>query len=221
VATVVLVHGAFAGGYKWKYVAARLRAEGHEVFSPTLTGLGERMHLVRPDVTLETHILDILNVLRFEDVHAAVLVGHSYGGMVITGVVDRVGERVSRLGYLDALVPHDGEALQDLMPLERKEAQREAARLYGAGWLLPGDNPAGGDVPQPLATFTTPLRLERGQSHLPRLFIHCVAPRLDAIDISAERAQTVPGWEFRVLQTAHDAPATDSEGLSALLLEWI
>jgi pimeloyl-ACP methyl ester carboxylesterase len=221
VATVVLVHGAFAGGYKWKQVRPRLQAAGHEVFSPTLTGLGERVHLASPDVTLETHLIDVFNVLRFEDLRDVVLVGHSYGGMVITGVADRAADRVRRLVYLDALVPNDGESVEDVVPPERRAEHVEGARTQGDGWLIPADNPDAGDVPQPLATFTSPLRLPQGRPALPRLYIRCLNPPLDAIEPSARRVLFEPGWDYRELQTAHDAPATDPEGLSALLLEWI
>src|SRR3954454_14928765 len=153
-ATFVLIAGAWQGGWCWQRVSPRLRAAGHEVYTPTLTGLGERVHLVRPDVTLETHVTDILNVLRFEDLGDVTLVGHSYGGMVITGVADRAPDRVSRLVYLDALVPNDGESLHDLNSPARRAEHIEGARASGAGWLIPGHNPDAGDVPQPLSTFT-------------------------------------------------------------------
>jgi pimeloyl-ACP methyl ester carboxylesterase len=166
-------------------------------------------------------LLDDLNVLRVEDLRDAVLVGHSYGGMVITGAADRARDRVARLVYLDALVPNDGESVQDLNPPERRAEQLEAARTRGDGWLIPGHNPDAGDVSQPLATFTTPLRLPHGRPTLPRLFTRCTAPPLDAIEPSARRVLSEPGWDYRELQTAHDAPATDPQALSALLLDWI
>jgi len=116
-ATVVLVHGTTAGGWVWRKVAPRLRAAGHVVYTPTLTGLGERVHLATRETGLTTHIDDIVNTLVFEELTDVVLAGHSYGGMVITGVVDRVPERIGRLIYLDAVVSEDGEALVDLLPL--------------------------------------------------------------------------------------------------------
>src|SRR6266516_1091932 len=113
-ATFVLDHGGFHGGWCWKRVTPHLRAAGHEVYAPTLTGLGERCHLASPETNLSTHIQDILNVLSYEDLTDVVLVGHSCSGMVITGVADRAPERVTRLVYLDAFVPEDGQALRDL-----------------------------------------------------------------------------------------------------------
>ena len=115
-ATFVLVHGASGGGWIWKKLAPLLRAEGHVVYTPTLTGCGERAHLNRADVGLETHILDVVGTLAFEEVSGAVLVGHSYGGNVLTGVADRMPERLSHLVYLDTNVPGHGQALVDLMP---------------------------------------------------------------------------------------------------------
>jgi pimeloyl-ACP methyl ester carboxylesterase len=111
----VFVPGGWHGGWCWKRVADLLRAQGHEVYTPTLTGLGERAHLFGPTVDLETHIADILGLLEWEDLREVILVGHSYGGMVITGVADRVPERLSRVVYLDALWPGDGEAVGDVI----------------------------------------------------------------------------------------------------------
>src|SRR6185437_12915683 len=113
-ATYVLVHGGHHGGWCYKKVARLLRSAGHEVYSPTLTGLGERRHLLGPKVDLETHIADVVGVLEFEDLHDVILVGHSYGGMVITGVADRALERIKELVYLDAAHPRNGESLADV-----------------------------------------------------------------------------------------------------------
>ena len=112
-ATYLIVHGGCGGGWQFRETAAYLRDAGHEVFTPTLTGLGERNHLLTPDVDLATHIADVDNVLEFEDLHDVILVGHSYGGMVISGVADRSAERLSHLVYVDAFVPEHGESLED------------------------------------------------------------------------------------------------------------
>lgn len=104
----VLVHGAWCGGWIWKHVASALRARGHDVLTPTLTGLGERAHLASPEVGLGTHVEDVVRVLEYDDLTDVVLVGHSYGGMVVTGVGDRVPERLAQLVYLDAFVPREG-----------------------------------------------------------------------------------------------------------------
>src|SRR3954452_4236427 len=111
-ATFVLVHGAWHGGWCWKRLTPLLRAAGHEVVVPTLTGLGERSHLLTPEVGLDTHIRDITAVLKYEDLHNVVLIGHSYGGMVIAGVAEEVPERIAQLVYLDAFLPDNGKALK-------------------------------------------------------------------------------------------------------------
>lgn len=136
-ATFVLIHGAWEAGWVWRETAAHLRAAGHEVFAPSLTGLGERAHLAAPDVDLETHIADVLGVLQWERLANVTLVGHSYGGVVVTGVADRAHERIGSLIYLDAFVPGDGQALTDLIPPERAAGMRRMAKAEGEGWSLP------------------------------------------------------------------------------------
>jgi pimeloyl-ACP methyl ester carboxylesterase len=112
--TYVLVHGAWGGGWKFARVAERLRRRGHIVFTPTLTGAAERSHLLSGNITLSTHVTDILNVFRYEDLSDVVLLGHSYGGMVITAVADKIAEKIAALVYLDAFVPENGQSLFDL-----------------------------------------------------------------------------------------------------------
>jgi len=112
--TYVLVHGAWHGGWCWKKVAPALRAAGHVVYTPTLTGLGERAHLANPAIDLATHVADVVNLLEAEELDKVVLVGHSYGGMVVTGVADRAADRIGRLVYLDAANPKDGQSLVDV-----------------------------------------------------------------------------------------------------------
>ena len=113
-ATYVLVHGAWHGGWCWNRVAPLLRDKGHDVYTPTLTGLGERVHLATPEVDLSTHVTDVVNVIEFEDLRNVVLMGHSYGGQVITGVAGAIPERIGQLVYLDASLPNDGESLSQL-----------------------------------------------------------------------------------------------------------
>ena len=178
---VVLVPGACLGGWVYAEVARRLRALGHDAYPVTLTGLGERVHLARPDTDLETHITDVVNVLEHEDLHDAVLVGHSYSGIVVTGVADRRPERLSAVVYLDCAPVPDGMALDGLMPAEIRERQRRDVDERGDGWRWPvpdrdtltsglyGSTAGLGEEhlrmveergsPQPYATFTTPLRL--------------------------------------------------------------
>src|SRR5690349_6838041 len=113
-ATFVLVHGAWSGGWCYDKVAERLRAKGHRVFAPTLTGQGERSHLAGIAINLSLHISDVLNVFHYEELKDAVLAGHSYGGMVVTGVADRIPEKINALVYLDAFLPEDGQSLFDI-----------------------------------------------------------------------------------------------------------
>jgi pimeloyl-ACP methyl ester carboxylesterase len=135
-ATFVLVHGAWHGGWCYRGVAARLRAAGHEVYTPTLTGLGERAHLMNRTIDLDTHVNDVIGVIRWEELGDAVLCGHSYGGMVITGVADKVPEKIRSLVYLDAFVPADGQSAMDLVSPETRSAFREDAKHNGEGYLL-------------------------------------------------------------------------------------
>jgi pimeloyl-ACP methyl ester carboxylesterase len=141
VATFVLVHGGWDGGWAWRSVARELQAAGHEVFTPTLTGSGERVHLASPEVDLETHVLDVVNVLRYEDLYDVILVGISSGGMIITGVAERVPERIGHLIYLDGIVPQDGQSIGDLVGPEVMAGLEQAAVAYGDGWHVPHDPP--------------------------------------------------------------------------------
>ena len=145
-ATFLIIHGAWSAGWAWKKMRPRLRALGHEVFTPTCTGLGERAHLAHPEVSLDTHIDDMLAVLEYEDLHDVVLVGHSYGGMVATGVADRAAARLQQLVYLDAFVPQDGQSAFDLIPAKARERNLEQARSEGEGWLLPANPDAAGHL---------------------------------------------------------------------------
>ena len=184
-ATFVVAHGAWSAGWAWKKVHPLMSQAGHRLVTPTYTGLGERAHLAHPDVDLETHILDLLSVLRCEDLQGVILVGHSYGGMVATGIADRARERIAELVYLDAFAPQDGESAFDLQPAERRNEVRAHARAHGDGWRI-SPNPMPPDtseadrawaeprrVPQPIKTFEQRLRLQHGEPTLPRHYIYC------------------------------------------------
>ena len=134
-ATVVLAHGAWSAAWAWKKMRPLFRAAGHEFFSPTYTGLGERAHLARPEVDLSTHVQDVAAVFGVEDLKDVTLLGHSYGGMVATGVADRARESINQVIYLDAFVPRDGQSLLDLNEVARARMQ-EAAK-GGDGWRVP------------------------------------------------------------------------------------
>ena len=136
-ATFVLVHGGWGGGWEWRFVDERLTAAGHAVHRPTLTGLGDRRHLGRPETDLDTHIADVIGLLETEELDDVVLVGHSYGGAVVTGVTDRLPRRIGRLVYIDAFVPRDGESVNDLSGARFAERLRALAERDGGGWQVP------------------------------------------------------------------------------------
>jgi pimeloyl-ACP methyl ester carboxylesterase len=136
-ATFVLVHGAWLGGWCWKRIRKRLQAAGHDVFTPTLTGLGERSQVLTRDVNLETHILDVVNLIQWEELSNIVLCGHSYGGAVISGVADRIPDRIGSLVYLDAYVLHNGENVAQHVPAIRWQNFMEGAKSVGDGWKIP------------------------------------------------------------------------------------
>lgn len=152
--TFVLVHGATGGGWDWKEVDKYLTANGHTVYRPTLTGLGDKYHLATPEVNLTTHINDIVNVIIFEDLQNVVLVGHSYGGMVITGVMDRIPERIHHVTFLDAIVPDDGMSMIQEQPISAEHKLINGNVHFS--WI-DANAPFPRDVAQPIKTFTEPV----------------------------------------------------------------
>lgn len=229
---IVLVHGAWHGGWGWKRLLPLLRRAGHDVFAPTLTGLGERRHLASPRIDLETHIADVRGVLESEELDGVLLLGHSYGGMVITGVADRAPERVARLVYLDAFVPEDGKSLMDYVVPERGARFREEGERTGFvtppppslwGVTDPADAAwsARHDAPQPFATMHQPLRLRNAAAlaRIPKAFLYCSSPATGSFDQFAARYRKDPGWRFHELATGHDAMVLVPEKLARILLE--
>ena len=175
----VLVHGTSHGGWCWARVARLLRAQGHDVFAPTLTGVGERSHLLRPGIDLDTHITDVVNVIRWERLQDVVLCGHSYGGWVISGVVEQVPERIGSIVYVDAFLPEDGQRGIDLQSpessaevldaAEKDETARPAhsAARYGLNradlaWVDPLL------TPQPVGVSLQPIRLTGARERVAR-----------------------------------------------------
>jgi pimeloyl-ACP methyl ester carboxylesterase len=230
-ATFVLVHGALGGGWQWQGVARRLANHRHEVYRVTLTGLGERSHLLTPEVDLDTHIQDVLGVLQWEDLDQVLLCAHSYGGMVITGVADRMPERLARLVYIDAMVPQDGQSANQLVGPQLAELGRTSAREQGDGWRVPHDTmPRLTGVPpevadwyaarlsdQPLRALEQPVRLTGRGAAIPRTYIRCsLDPERGVMLPFAEHARA-QGWDYHLLATDHDAEITDPGGLAALL----
>ena len=156
-ASFILVHGATGGGWDWKKVAEALQENGHQVFRPTLTGLGARMHLARPDINLTTHISDIENLIRFESLQNVVLVGHSYGGMVISGVLHKMPERLAAVVYLDAMLPANGMSALELTELGEAQLPVKNGLIYFP-WLQ-GTNGFPSDVPHPLRSYNEPVSM--------------------------------------------------------------
>jgi pimeloyl-ACP methyl ester carboxylesterase len=223
VATFVIVHGGWDGGWARQQVADGLRSAGHGAFIPTLTGSGERMHLARRDVDLRTHIQDIVNLLNDEELSDVVLVGSCFGGMVITGVADWVPERLARLVYLDAFVPHDGESLADLLSPSLLDTYVTRARAMGDGWRVPPDPP---DVERwtdaPLKAPTTPLKLRYPDSNaLPRLFIECTAKPDDSpltpIFAAMAAQARADGGAYHAFPADHWPPLSHARELAGLL----
>ena len=208
--TIVFVHGAWGGGWQYTKVQPLLEEAGLRVFRPTMTGLGERVHLGGPDVGLSTHIEDIVKVLEFEDLDDIVLVGHSYGGMVIAGVADRLPERIAKLVFFDAILPENGDSVADLLG----DAIDTMATVGGDGaevwqlvprWVEKGKLPPV-DVPQPLLTFTEPIALANPEAtRLPAVFLLTVEAGkvVDDFDVFADRARN-RGWEVVEMEGSHN-----------------
>jgi len=231
--TLVLVHGAWHGGWCWRRVERLLRAQGHEVYAPTLTGLGDRAHLMSRQIDLETHIADVLGVLHTEDLYDIVLCGHSYGGMVITGVADREPQRIAALVYLDAFVPKSGECTLDLLPPDRREQFDRGVRERGFGWLVPAIPAAVYKVneadqawvdaqctPHPLACFAQRLLLTGAHETITRrLYIRGALYTPSAFAPVAERLRRDPRWRVVDLPGGHDLMLDTPKELTALLNE--
>jgi len=230
-ATFVLVHGAWHGGWCWQRVAQRLRAAAHDVFTPSLTGLGDRAHLLRPEINLSTHVTDIANLVDSYDLDDVVLCGHSYGGFVISGVADRMAGRLRALVYLDALVPDSGQCMLDTLP-----------QPIAAGFLAQAQAGDGHSVPpmsaeqfnvnaadaqwmngkcsnHPLACFTEPLNLSGGQLAVAR-HVYVLADGFDhpATKATYEQVKAQPGWECRIMQGGHDLMLDNPDAVTEVLL---
>jgi pimeloyl-ACP methyl ester carboxylesterase len=228
--TYVLVHGAWSGAHGFRHVRRLLRAAGHEVSTPSLTGIGERSHLVSPQVDLTTHICDVVNHVLYEDLDDIVLVGFSYGGMVVTGSLEHIGVRVRHLVYLDAFVPNDGDSLFGLIGVP------DTPRTLTDPWLIPPtprefDDPAEADfanprrTPHPVGCFTEPVRLVQPLEDFAfsRTYIRATADAPDApgtavFEAAAARARNSPAWQYYEVATNHMIPNNRPKELAELLL---
>lgn len=218
--TIVIVHGAWGGAWAFKKVEALLRDKGFQVYRPQLTGQGDRVHLARPDIGLNTHIEDVVNTILYEDLHDIILVGHSYGGMVISGVADRLPDRIKRLVYLDAMVPNDGESASTL--LDRGDFIKNMTKgdYLVPPWVKP-DQPPPHDVPQALKTFTDPIVLKNEAARkLPATYILTVEkgkePKDDDFFSQSQRAKE-RGWSMLQLTSDHNPQWSAPEALATML----
>lgn len=229
-ATFVLVHGAWAGSFGFRTVRRLLQARGHEVFTPSLTGLGERVHLASPQVSLSTHVQDVVNLILYEDLHDIVLLGYSYGGSVITGCLDHIAERVSHLVYLDAFVPAAGESVLAMI-----NKPQPVIELGMSSFLPPAprtfDDPDEGifqnarRVPQPVATFQEPVRLSRPLESFPFSLTYIRASESDPADIgyaqfaaAAAHARESEAWTCHEIATNHMVLSNKPDELVELLV---
>ena len=228
----VLVHGAWHGSWCWKRVRKALQAQGHDVFTPTLTGLAERSHLLARNVDLETHVLDVLNLIRWEELSDLVLCGHSYGGCVVTGVADRIPEKIRALVYLDAFVPEDNENLMQLVPKELLDELLEGTKNVGEGWKVP---PIPAEVfnvneddrewvnsqytMQPIETLQQRTRLSGGIDKIENItFVRATGYELVWLMSPFYEKARAKGWKTFEMACGHDVMLDQPQELSRLLL---
>ncbi len=222
--TFVIVHGATAGGWEWKSTGNFLLEDGHTVYRATLTGLGEKIHLASPEIDLETHINDVVNLILFEDLHDVVLSGHSYGGMVITGVIDRIPERIKHVIYFDAAVPQDGQCIYDLFGGPPPNSNVVDGMLQ-VPWVTAESKPPH-SAPQSVKTFTQPVSYNNPAAlALPVSYVAFVP----ADQSAEERAKTDKswqnavsrGWTIRTFPGHHVAQQENPRGIASLMEECI
>ncbi len=233
-ATFVLVHGAWHGGWCWARVAPRLRDAGHTVFTPTMTGFGERSHLLTPENGLELNVADIANVLLWEDLSDVILVGASYAGMVTTSVADRMPERIAALVYQNAFIAEDGVAQNDLLPGWRREMIEKELAEDPDAWRMPPPDPklfgvtdpddiawiASKMTVQPAKTFQDKARITGGHKAITsRTYIRATGYPNSTFDRYVEERSDDPGWRVEVLDTSHDAMITAPDDIVRILLE--
>lgn len=230
-ATFVLVHGAWAGSWIWSRVIPLLRAQGHAVYAVTLTGLGDRAHLASPDITLDTHITDVVNTIVYEDLHDVHLVGHSYSGMVVSGVAEAIPERLAQVIYLDADVPTDGQNGWQAELYTEEAILTDVLSGHAAGlpgfftidpyieWIESMTSPADAEwllskmTPQSLATYIQPLEIgNEAAAALPRAFIFCTEAALESATATAERLRGKPNWTVIEMNDNHLVNVNDPQG---------
>lgn len=235
--TFVLAHGSWHGGWCWAPVAERLRAQGHRVFAPSFTGMGDRAHLLSASITIDTFVEDLVQLLDAEDLHDVTLVGHSFGGVPVTGAADRVPQRIAQLVYFDAVVLESGRDSFSHYPREEAEARIAAARKATDGLAVPVPAPLPPVwglkegtpeyewalpqlTPHPLGSYTSALTLHNPIGNgLPCTYIHCTAPSHPILESSRALVRSSGGWNWVEIEAPHEAHITHPDLLAQLLLK--
>src|SRR5919205_1150033 len=228
--TYVLLHGAWHGGWCWRPVADALRAQGHWVFTPTQTGVGERKHLLSREITLDSFVTDLANVIEAEDLQDIILVGHSFGGLAISGVADRMPERIRHLVYLDSLILEGGQSPFGVLPPEVVASRRKLVEEQGNGIAIPAppvtafgipeDHPSAAWVrrhltPHPVGTYESPLKLTKPVGNgRPRTYIQCVNPVYAPLEPVRQWVKRQQGWAWKEIAAGHDAMVTNPAELA-------
>jgi pimeloyl-ACP methyl ester carboxylesterase len=234
--TYVLLHGAWHGGWCWRFVAEALRAAGHDVFTPTQTGLGERRHLLSRDITLDTFVSDLANVFEAEELDDVILVGHSFGGLAISGVADRMPERIRHLVYLDSMILEGGQSPFGVLTPEIVAARRKIAEEKGDGLTVPApglldmgipeDHPLADWVlrhltPHPISTYESTLKLANPVGNgLPRTYLLCTHPLYPPLAPVRQWLSGQEGWHRKEIATGHDCMVTAPTELAAMLMQF-
>jgi len=229
--TFVLVHGAWHGGWCWRPVSDSLVKQGHRVFSPTLTGLGERSHLLNKNINLTTHITDIANVIQYEDLSSIVLVGHSYGGIIISGVAERLADKISSIVFLDAFLPEDGETLlQKSSPafvtaintaIEKGESGIKPPPAAAFG--VPEKDRAWVDsktTPQPVGTYTEPAVFKGARDKIAKkTYVRASGYKSAAFDANLAKVKAAGNWKVHELDIGHDVMVIDPARVTSIIVE--
>lgn len=229
--TFVLIPGSWCGAWCWKPVAERLRQAGHAVHPLSLTGLAERSHLLSDQVTLETHVMDVINLIRYNDLRDVVLVGHSYAGVILTVAADRIPQSLRHIVYLDAMVPLPGECAMDMIP-RHDAAQRVHRSRHNGGLSVPVPAPGhfASDAmrdwfkahmtPQPLKPYLDRIDIRPPQGNgVPVTYVSCVPVRHPSIVLSAERARRLPLWRVIEIASGHNVHLHRPDDVASILME--
>ncbi|WP_207540625.1 alpha/beta fold hydrolase [Sabulicella rubraurantiaca] len=231
--TFVLLHGAWHGGWCWRDVAEVLRAGGHRVFTPTQTGLGERKHLMSREITLDTFVADVVNVLEAEELEDVILVGHSFGGLGISGAADRVPQRIRHLVYLDSLILEGGQSPFGILPAEVVAQRRQLVQEQGQGIFIPPPPPSAFGIPDghpnaawvrrrltphPVGTYESPLNLRNPVGNgRPATYIIAAEPIYGPLEVTRRWVRNRPGWTVQEIRTGHDTMVTAPEETARML----